>query len=62
MKTQLKKNIPSNVKTCIICEGTNLLIQFPIKDRTKFEHRNSVVYVNHCPNVTCNEIYAREVL
>ena len=45
MKRQLKKSIPSNVKTCISYEGTKLSTQFPMKDRTKFEHRhNSIFY------------------
>ena len=40
MKKELKKRIPSNVKTCITYEGTKLSTQFPLKDRTKFEHRH----------------------
>ena len=60
MKKQLKKSIPSNVKTCITYEGTKLLTQFPVKDRTKFEHRRNIVYFSCCPNVTCNETYVGE--
>ena len=55
MKKQLKKRIPSNVKTCITYEGTKLSTQFPVKDRTKFEYRHNIVYFSCCPNVTCNE-------
>ena len=55
MKKQLKKSIPSNIRTCITYEGTKLSTRFPVKERTKFEHRHEIVYFNHCPNVTCNE-------
>ena len=60
MKKQLKKSILSNVKTCIIFEGTKLSTQFSVKDRTKFEHKHNIVYFSCCPNVTCNEIYVQE--
>ena len=48
------------MKTCITYEGTKLSTQFPVKDRTKFEHRHNIVYFSHCPNVTCNETYVGE--
>ena len=60
MKRQLKKSIPSNVKTCIPYEGTKLSTQFPVKDGTKFEHRDNIVYFSRCPNVTCNKTYVGE--
>ena len=60
MKKQLKKRIPSNVKTCITYEGTKLSTQFPVKDRTKFEHRHNIVYFSYCANATCNETYVGE--
>ena len=60
MKKQLKKSILSNVKTCIIYEGTKLSTQFPVKDRTKFEHRHNKVYFSRCPNITCNKRYVGE--
>ena len=60
MKRQLKKIIPSNVKTCITCEGTKLSTQFTVKDRAKFEHRHNIAYFSHCPNVTCNETHVGE--
>ena len=60
MKRQLKKSIPSNVKTCITYEGKKLSTQFPVKDRTKFKHRNNMVYFSHCPNVTYNKTFVGE--
>ena len=60
MKRQLKKSIPSSMKTCITYEGTKLSTQFPVKDRTKFEHRLSIEYFRCCHNVTCNETYVGE--
>ena len=38
MKKQLKKSIPSNVKTYITYEDTKLSKKIPAKGRTKFEH------------------------
>ena len=55
MKKQLKKSILSNVKTCITYEGTKLSTHFPVKDRTKFEHRHNIVYFSRCPHLTCNK-------
>ena len=60
MKKQLKKSISSNVKTYIKYEDTKLSPQFPVKDRTKFEHRRNIVYFSRCPNVSCNETYVGE--
>ena len=60
MKRKLKKSIPSNVKTCITYEGTKLSTQSPVKDRTKFEHRDNIVYFSRFPNVTYNKIYVGE--
>ena len=60
MKRQLKKSIPSNVKTYITYEDSKLSTQFPVKDRTKFAHRHNIVYFSRCPNVTCNETYVGE--
>ena len=37
-----------------------LSTQFPVKDRTKSEHRNNVVYFSCCPNATCNNAYVGE--
>ena len=45
------------MKIYIAYEGTILSTQFPVKERTKFEHRHNTVYFSRCPNVTCNETY-----
>ena len=57
IKKQLNKSIPSNMKICITYKRSKLSTQLPVKDRTKFEHRNNIVYFSRFPNVTCNEIY-----
>ena len=59
IKRQLKKSISSNVKTCITYEGTKLSAQFPVNDRTKFEHRHNTVYFSRCPNVSCKRNICR---
>ena len=60
MKRQLKRSIPSNRKTCIICDGTKLSTQFLVKERTKFERKQNIVYFSGGPNVTCNDRYVGE--
>ena len=60
MKNQLKKSIPSNVKTCITYKGTKLSSQFSMKDRSRFDHRHNIVYFSCCLNVNCNETYVGE--
>ena len=44
MNTQLHKHLKDNVKVMITYQGTELLSRFEVKDKTKFEHRNDVVY------------------
>ena len=60
MKKQLKKSIPPNVKTYITYKGTKFSTKFPVKDRTKFEHRHQIVYFISCPNVNYKETYVEE--
>ena len=60
MKKQLNESTLWNLKTCITYRGTELWTQFPVKDRTKFEHRHKIVYFSCCPNVNCNETYEGE--
>ena len=60
MKRKRKKSIPSNVKTCITYEGRKLSTQSPVKDRTKFEHRDNIVSFSRFPNVTYNKTYVGE--
>ena len=43
MKKQLKKKIPLTMKVCIIYAEIKLSTQFPVKDRTKVEHRYNVM-------------------
>ena len=48
------------MKTCITYQGTKISAQFAVKDRTKFEHRDNIVYFTRFPNVTCNKTYVGE--
>ena len=48
------------MKTYITYEATKLLTQFPLTDRTKFEHRHNIAYFSCCPNVTCNKTHVGE--
>ena len=49
MRRQLNKHLKDDVKVMITYQGTKLLSRFQVKDQTKFEHRNDVVYCCKCP-------------
>ena len=44
----------------ITYQGTKLLSRFQVKDQTKFEHRNDVVYCCKCPENNCDDFYIGE--
>ena len=48
------------MKTCITYKGTKLSTQFPVKDRTKSEHKHNMVCFSCSPNVICNETFVGE--
>ena len=41
-------------------QGTKLSSRFQVKDQTKFEHRNDVVYCCKCPENDCDDFYIGE--
>ena len=60
MRKSLNKSLPINVKTSFIYESTKLSTQFPVKDKTKFEHRHNATYFSKCPETNCDESYVGE--
>ena len=60
MKKRLKKLLPSNVKTSISYSAVKLSSKFRVKDKTKFEHRNDIVYLCKCPEINCKQTYIGE--
>ena len=60
MSRQLNKHLKDNVKVMITYQETNLSSRFSVKDQTKFEHRNDVVYCCKCLEKDCDDFYIRE--
>ena len=55
MRRQLNKRLKDDVKVMITYQKTNLSSTFQVKDQTKFEHRNDVVYCCKCPENDCDD-------
>ena len=60
MRRQLNKHLKDDVKVMITYQRTNLSSRFQVKDQTKFEHRNDVVYCCKCPENDCDDFYIGE--
>ena len=60
MKKHLNKSLPTEVKTTVTYQSKKLGTKFQLKDKTRFNHRNNLVYYSKCPNKTCNEDYVGE--
>ena len=60
IRRQLNKHLKDDVKVMITYQGTKLSPRFEVKDQTKFEHRNDVVYCCKCPENDCDEFYIGE--
>ena len=60
MKKHLNKSLPTEVKTTVTYQSKKLGTKFQLKDKTRFNHQNNLVYYSKCPNKTCNEDYVGE--
>ena len=60
MRRQLNKHLKDDVKVMITYQGTKLSSRFQVKDQTKFEHRNDIVYCCKCPENDCHDYYIGE--
>ena len=56
----LHKHLKDDVKV-ITYQGTKLSSRFQVKDQTKFEHRNGVVWCCKCPENDCDNFYIGEI-
>ena len=54
MSRQLNKHSKDDIKVMITYQGTKLSSRVQVKDQTKFEHRNDVVYCCKCPENDCD--------
>ena len=60
VRKPIKRLLPSNIKVQVSFTGSKLSSCFNIKDETKFEHRNDIIYLGTCPETTCNDNYIGE--
>ena len=58
---QLNKHFKDEVKVMITYQGTKLSSRFQVKEPTKFEHRNDVVYCCKCTENDCDDFYIGEI-
>ena len=61
MKKRLKTLLSDNFKTDIAFQGKQLRSCFSIKDKTKFMHKNNLVYHTKCAEESCNDDYVGEM-
>ena len=57
MSNSLKGFLPDNVKTRVAYTGQKFGTKFQIKDKTKDQHKNDIVYYSKCLEPTCNDDY-----
>ena len=60
IKKQLKKALPEGVKTMTRYMSTKLSTKCSVKDKTDFQHKNSVSCHSKCPSVGCHKNYFGE--
>ena len=60
MKKHLNKSLPTEVKTTVTYQSKKLRTKFQLKDKTRFNHQNNLVYYSNCPNRTSNKDYVGE--
>ena len=57
---RLHNLLPNHVNTQVTYTGKKLSTYFNIKNRTKFEHQDNIVYHGKCPEVDCRDSYIGE--
>ena len=57
MKKQLNKPLPTEFKTTVTYQSKKLGTIFQLKDKTKYNQQNNLVYYSKCPDKTCSEDY-----
>ena len=60
MNKHLNKSLPTEVKTAVTYQSKKLGSKFQLKDKTRFNHQNNLVYYSKCPSKTCNKDYVGE--
>ena len=57
VRKTIKRLLPRNIKVQVCLTGNKLSSRFNIKDKTKFEHRHDVIYLETRPGRTSNDNY-----
>ena len=60
MNNNIQRTHPSNMKTRITYTDGKLDTKFQIKDPTKYQHVDDLIYCTKCPKPNCNENYFDE--
>ena len=60
LEKRLHNLLPNHINTQVTYTRTKLSTCFNIKDRTKFEHQDNIVYHDKCPKVDCRDNYIGE--
>ena len=60
MNNNIQQILPSIVKTGITYTGRKLGTKFQIKDLTRNQHENDLIYYSKCLKTNCNEDYLGE--
>ena len=60
VRKTIKRLLPSNIKVQVCFTGNKLSSRFNVKDKTKFEHRHEVIYLETRTERTPNDYYIGE--
>ena len=60
MKKHLNKLLSIKVKTTVTYKGKKLGTKYQLKNKTKFNHQNNLVYYSKCLDKTFNKDYVAE--
>ena len=60
MSRQLNKRLKDDAKVMITYQRNKFSSRFLVKDQTKFEHSNDIVYCCKCPENDCDDFYIGE--
>ena len=60
LKRNLNKLLPTSLKIQVIFTGQKLSTQFNVRDRTKFKHKQDIIYFGKCPEQNYTDNYLGE--
>ena len=60
LEKRLHNLLPNHINTQVTYTGNTLSTCLNIKDRTKFEHQDNIIYQGKCPEGDCRDNYIGE--